>query len=298
MRLLVPMGMQLPASPRLSSRDHLGLTGLSISAMSACCTTERNIELIEVPGSQRTTGSATRTMVRILVADEQALYRTGLRVVINAALPDADFVEAADLDGMMQVLMGADPIDLALVSLSLTKAADPLIIRDFKRASSATHYVIISADCSFDQILRYLAEGFHGFISKLQSEDEIVESVLEVLSGRLSVPQALMPSFAADRPQSRNTDAKRRWTLQQNQLGLTPRQKEVLALLADGLSNREIAQALHIAEPTTKIHVSALMRVLNVRNRTEAAILAGNLLRDIDTGPGGQNRPRRRKYRP
>jgi DNA-binding NarL/FixJ family response regulator len=235
-------------------------------------------------------------MVRILVVDEQALYRTGLRVVISAALPDADLVEAADLDGMMQLLMGPEPIDLALVSLSLTTAADPLIIRDFKRASPATHYVIISTECSFDQILRYLAEGFHGFISKLQREDEIVESVLEVLSGRLSVPQALMPSAkTSERPLSRSASARHRWTRQQNQFGLTPRQKDVLALLADGLSNREIAQALHIAEPTTKIHVSALMRVLNVRNRTEAAILAASLLRTIDAGRDRKKTARNKK---
>lgn len=234
-------------------------------------------------------------MVRILVADEQALYRTGLRVVISSALPDADVVEAADLDSMMQLLMGPDPIDLALVSLSITKTADPLVIRDFKRASAATRYVIISSECSFDQILRYLAEGFHGFISKLQREDEIVESVREVLSGRLSVPQALMPSAGeAERPPPRESGSRRRWMRRQNKFGLTPRQKDVLALLAEGLSNREISQALHIAEPTTKIHVSALMRVLNVRNRTEAAILARNLIRTIEMDPD-RTRPLRRK---
>lgn len=225
-------------------------------------------------------------MARILIADEQALYRTGLRVVIQTAFPDADFAEAADLDGVMQLLMGLDPIDLALVSLSITKTADPQIIRDFKRASPGTRYVIISSECTFDQILRYLAEGFHGFISKLQNEEEIAESVREVLSGRLSVPQALMPSTdVAERAQARRPAPARSWIKRQNKFGLTPRQKDVLALLAEGLSNREIAQALHIAEPTTKIHVSALMRVLNVRNRTEAAILARNLLRTIEMGP-------------
>lgn len=225
-------------------------------------------------------------MVRILIADEQALYRTGLRVVISSAYADADFVEAADLEGVKQVLLAAEPVDLALLSLSITKTADPLIIRELKRASSATRYIIISAECSFDQILRYLAEGFHGFISKLQSEEEIVESVREVLSGRLSVPQALMPSTdLAERAQARRPAVGRSWMKRHNKFGLTPRQKDVLALLAEGLSNREISQALHIAEPTTKIHVSALMRVLNVRNRTEAAILARNLLRTIEMGP-------------
>lgn len=237
-------------------------------------------------------------MVRILVADEHALYRTGLRVVLQAALPEAEFLEAVDLDSLMRTLMEEQHIHLALVSLNLTGPAGPHIIWDFKRASALTRYVVISTGSTFDQVLHYIAEGFHGFISTLQRDDEIVDAVLNVLAGRLSIPRDLTP-FGSTAGNHRPREVpQRRSGLQQNPFGLTPRQKDVLKLLADGLSNREIAQALHIAEPTTKIHVSGLMRVLNVRNRTEAAVLARDLIRTFEIDSQARSKPHQGKTRP
>ena len=68
-------------------------------------------------------------------------------------------------------------------------------------------------------------------------------------------------------------------------LKLTPRQREVLSHLALGMSNKEIARALHIAEATTKIHAAALLRTLGARNRTEAAFKAGRLIKSLDRSP-------------
>ena len=233
----------------------------------------------------RTTGSVARTMVRILVAHEHALYRTGLRVVLQAALPEAEFLETADLDGLMRNLMEEKYIHLALVGLSLTRTMGPRTIWDFKRASGLTRYVVISADCTFDEVLQYIAEGFHGFISTLQRDDEIAKAVRDVLAGRLSIPRDLTPFGSTPESQRSRDPPQRHLGTQQYPLGLTPRQKDVLRLLADGLSNREIAQALHIAEPTAKIHLSSLMRVLSVRNRTEAAVLARDLIRTFELAP-------------
>ena len=236
-------------------------------------------------------------MVRILVADQHSLYRTGLRVVLQAALPEAEFLEAADLDSLMRNLM-EEHIHLALVSLNLTGSASPNIIWDFKRASALTRYVIISSDSAFDQILHYIAEGFHGFISTSQRDDEIVESVRDVLAGRLSIPRDLTPFGSAAESQRPREVPQRRSSLQRSPFRLTPRQKDVLTLLADGLSNREIAKVLHIAEPTTKIHVSGLMRVLNVRNRTEAAVLARDLIRTSELDPEARIELRQGKAKP
>ena len=228
------------------------------------------------------TGGA--NMIRILVADEHALYRTGLRTILQTALPKAEFLEADSFDALMRSLMEQQPIHLALVSLRLTGSAEPQVIWDFKRASTTTRYVVISSNGSFDQVLHYIAEGFHGFISKLQRDDEIVEAIQEVLAGRLAIPRGLTPFGSVEGYGAREAPS-RRSSSQQDPFGLTRRQKDVLALLADGLSNREIAQALHIAEPTAKIHVSALMRTLNVRNRTEAAVLAKDLIRILKLDP-------------
>jgi DNA-binding NarL/FixJ family response regulator len=224
-------------------------------------------------------------MARILVADEHALYRTGLRTILQAALPETEVFEVDDFDGLMRNLREEPQVHLVLVSLSLTGSTDPQVIWDFKRASATTRYVVISGNGTFDQVLHYIAEGFHGFISKLQRDDEIVEAVQEVLAGRLAVPRGLTPFGSATEANRFREMPQRRPGSQQDPFGLTRRQRDVLALLADGLSNREIAQALQIAEPTAKIHVSALMRTLNVRNRTEAAVLAKDLIRIFKTDP-------------
>ncbi|HEV7323963.1 MAG TPA: response regulator transcription factor [Bosea sp. (in: a-proteobacteria)] len=224
-------------------------------------------------------------MARILVADEHALYRTGLRTILQAALPESEIFEAEDFDGLMRNLMEEQPVHLVLVSLSLAGSTDPQIIWDFKRASATTRYVVISGNGTFDQVLHYIAEGFHGFISKLQRDDEIVDAVQEVLAGRLAVPRGLTPFGSSAEAHRAREIPQRRTSSQQDPFGLTRRQRDVLTLLADGLSNREIAQALHIAEPTAKIHVSALMRTLNVRNRTEAAVLAKDLMRILKSDP-------------
>lgn len=220
-------------------------------------------------------------MVRIVVADEHAIYRAGLRVVLQGELPDVEILEAANLDELMQQLMEAQFVDLAVVSMNLSQSADPTLIWGLKRAAPATRYVALASDWTFDQVLRFVTEGFQGFVSKRQSDSEVTRAIVDVLAGRLAVPSHLDPLVQP--PHSGPAqDQQRRRDLRRNPHGLTSRQKEVLALLADGLSNREIAQALHIAEPTTKIHVSALMRALNVRNRTEAAVLARDLIRDME----------------
>ena len=123
-----------------------------------------------------------------------------------------------------------------------------------------------------------MAAGLHGFISKHQSDTEILTAINDILSGRVYVPCSL-----ADAGDSRGF----RWPRRQGSRAfpfdradlskLTKRQREVLQLLARGMSNKEIARALKIAEATTKIHMAALLRALGARNRTEAAYMAGNL---------------------
>ena len=120
-----------------------------------------------------------------------------------------------------------------------------------------------------------MAAGFHGFISKHQSDTDILAAITDILSGRIYVPSSLASSLAEVGNEIRHATLP---TLSTDVLKLTKRQREVLSLLARGKSNKEIARALDIAEATTKIHMAALLRALGVRNRTEAAYRAGNLV--------------------
>jgi DNA-binding NarL/FixJ family response regulator len=140
-----------------------------------------------------------------------------------------------------------------------------------------------------------LAAGFHGFISKHQSDTDILAAITDILSGRIYVPSSLAEVGNGARratPPALSTEA--------DVLKLTKRQREVLSLLARGRSNKEIARALEIAEATTKIHMAALLRALGVRNRTEAAFKAGNLINstELACAEGSRNTDTLATFRP
>jgi DNA-binding NarL/FixJ family response regulator len=126
-------------------------------------------------------------------------------------------------------------------------------------------------------ILASLAAGFYGFISKHESDNRILSGIKDMLSGRIHVPMTL----AATKEMVSDGDGRDVVSSNADILRLTARQREVLSLISRGLSNKEIGSALHITEATTKIHTATLLRALGVRNRTEAAFKAANLINII-----------------
>jgi DNA-binding NarL/FixJ family response regulator len=151
-----------------------------------------------------------------------------------------------------------------------------------------------SSDTRTD-ILASLAAGFHGFISKHQSDTDILAAITDILSGRIYVPSSLAEVGNGARRATLPT-----LSTGADALKLTKRQREVLSLLARGRSNKEIARALEIAEATTKIHMAALLRALGVRNRTEAAFKAGNLINstELACAEGSRNTDTLATFRP
>ena len=222
-------------------------------------------------------------MPRILVVDEHGVYRIGLCHLLRAELPRAEVIDASNLNEALSqirnrifdlVLMGTD--ELGLEQRDSLKAAC--------EASPSTRFIVVSASDTRADILATLAAGFHGFISKHQSDSEILAAITDILSGRIYVPVSLAEVREGDPLSSSRLDREAPPTLstETDILKLTKRQREVLSLLARGLSNKEIARALDIAEATTKIHMAALLRGLGVRNRTEAAFKAANLVRSTE----------------
>ena len=222
-------------------------------------------------------------MSRILVLDEHSVYRIGLCHLLRAELPRAEVIDASNLNEALSqirnrifdlVLMGTD--GLGLEQRDSLKAAC--------EASPSTRFIVVSASDTRADILATLAAGFHGFISKHQSDSEILAAITDILSGRIYVPVSLAEVREGHPLSSSRLDREAPPTLstETDILKLTKRQREVLSLLARGLSNKEIARALDIAEATTKIHMAALLRGLGVRNRTEAAFKAANLVRSTE----------------
>jgi len=229
-------------------------------------------------------------MPRILVFDGQSIYRTGLRSLISAKLPCAEVIEASNPnEALAQIRAGV--FDLVLVGIgrpSLGPLDFPKLARE---ASPATRFAIISASDTRADILATLAVGFHGFISKHQSDTDILTAITDILSGRIYVPGSLAEAGDGEAISGRfGGEALPTLSSKADVLKLTKRQSEVLSLLARGKSNKEIARSLDIAEATTKIHMAALLRGLGVRNRTEAAFKAANLVHSTELVSASQFR--------
>ena len=221
--------------------------------------------------------------LEILVFDGQSIYRTGLRSLINAEMPWAEAIEASNPnEALAQIRAGA--FELMLVGTDRARLGSLDFMKLAREAAPDTRFAVMSASDTRADILATLAAGFHGFISKHQSDTDILFAITEILSGRIYVPGSLAEVREGDPLSSTQLDREAPPTLstETDVLKLTKRQREVLTLLARGLSNKEIARALAIAEATTKIHLAALLRALGVRNRTEAAYKAANFVNSTE----------------
>lgn len=172
-----------------------------------------------------------------------------------------------------------DRVDLVLADLDLSGFHTVETLKSVCAVHTRVRFAIISYSDSRERIFSSLAAGLHGFILKHQPDEDIIAAIKQILAGRTYIPWPLIDS-GEGAPAANGAEECRCHSTHQggDALKLTPRQHQVLRLLSQGMSNKEIAHALRIAESTTKIHTAMLMRALGVRNRTEAAFKAGKLL--------------------
>ena len=208
----------------------------------------------------------------VLIADDHGLYRAGLRGLL-VSLDDAVVLrEASSMEEALQII--DDGVDLALFDLNMPGRRTLDHVRTIRLAYPSMKIVIVSGSDARDDVMEALAAGVHGFIRKSQRDQDVATALRDILGGRIYVPPSLSDFLVpAGEGPGRANDHK-----VADLSSLTERQTMVLRQLARGLTNKEIARVLSIAEPTVKIHVSSLMRALGVRNRTEAAVAARDLI--------------------
>jgi DNA-binding NarL/FixJ family response regulator len=206
--------------------------------------------------------------MKVLIADDHPLVRDALARTLRCVQPDADVLEAADFASALRVLQ-ADAPQLALVDLHMPGmepgAGGVDGVRRLRLLCPGVPLVVASGEDDPAVIRAALAAGAVGFLPKAESPDVLQQALRLVLGGgTYTPPQALadLQPGAAPRP-----DAS----------GLTPRQTDVLRCLMRGQPNKLIARELGLTEGTVKIHIAAILRVLQARNRTEAVVVARNL---------------------
>ncbi len=194
--------------------------------------------------------------MRILLCDDHALFRDGLELVLEQLGEPVELTGVGDAEAALaEVRAGEDDLDLVLLDLGLPGMDGFAALERLRRDHPAVPVVMLSASERARDVKRALDAGAAGFIPKSTRGSVLLSALRLVLSGGVYVPP-LMLDAAEGAPAP----------------DLTPRQVEVLRLMARGLTNKEISGVLGIAAGTVKTHIVRIYEVLDVSNRTEAAM--------------------------
>jgi DNA-binding NarL/FixJ family response regulator len=205
-----------------------------------------------------------RRPIRVGICDDHPLFRTGIRTLLAGAPPLVLVLEAQSLGELRQAL-AATSIDLLLLDINLPDGSG---LDEVACCARTTRVVLISALVDSRSVRRALEQGAVGFLRKDASPDEVLRLIHRAAAGQTALSADIALSLA-DSMRVNENFLEFRGRLRT----LTPRQREVLALLSEGRSNREIAKSLFVSEGTVKNHVSQILETLDVSDRTRLAIL-------------------------
>ena len=209
--------------------------------------------------------------MRILIVDDHALVRRGMYHVVLEGFPDADVVEA-DGAASALVLMREKAADIALVDVRMPDADGLELLRSLKADWPDAPVIMLSTYENAPYVKRALSDGASGYLLKDATPEDLAQAINVAISGSGNVlsPRVIQNLFedAAESGSGGSGPSRR------NEFSLTARENDILALLAEGHSNREIAGRLFLSEKTVKAHLAAIFRKLGVTNRTQAAMAA------------------------
>lgn len=205
-------------------------------------------------------------MIRVLIADDEALIRSGVAAILSSAEDIVVIGEAADAAEALAGCRALQP-DVALLDIAMPGATGLEVARHISRAVPSCAIVILTTFDRNDFVTEALKAALNGFVLKASSPDELIHAIRTAGQGGTYISPritARLLTASGPPPASRSTGL----------ADLTPRELEVLTLLAGGASNQGIARRLHLSEATIKVHMKAILRKLGVDNRVRAALVA------------------------
>lgn len=206
-------------------------------------------------------------MIEVLIADDQAMVRSGLRLILESESDIVVVDEAEDGEQAVRLANRENP-DVVLMDVRMPAIDGLEATRQITEANQDIRVIVLTTFDVDDYVYGALRAGASGFLLKDAEGDQLIEAIRVVASGEAliapSITKRLIAEFAG-RPESRVVEG----------LGeLTERELEVLAQIARGLSNSEIAEELYVSETTVKTHVSHILAKLQLRDRVQAVVVA------------------------
>jgi DNA-binding NarL/FixJ family response regulator len=224
--------------------------------------------------------------MKILVIDDHVLIRESLRGVLSELKSEAAVLEATNAKEAMRLVAEHPDLGLILLDLGLPDRDGFDVLAEIRERHPTIPVVVLSGHNDRANVVRTLDLGALGFIPKTAQRRVLLSAIGLVLSGGVYIPPEILSRQEPQptEPATGRAVSTRPATLPRD-LGLTDRQVEVLALLMQGKSNKAIGRVLDLAEPTVRNHVTAVLKALNVTNRTEAVIAVVELGWDLRTSP-------------
>lgn len=202
--------------------------------------------------------------LRILIADDHPLMRSALRQAVTLALPDVMVAEAARYEQIGPALAAADGADLVVLDLHMPGMSGFIGLMELRSEHPGIPVLVVSASEDHGTIRRAIDCGASGFVPKSAPNSAIAEALRAVLDGEIWMPPIDEREEPGSAPLHRAAT-------------LTPKELRVLAGIAAGKLNKQIAYDLDVTEKTVKAHVTTILRKLGCHSRTQAAVFASQL---------------------
>lgn len=219
--------------------------------------------------------------MKVLIADDHRLIIEGVKIKLAELDPNVEAVVAMNLEELDRAVAAhADELDLALVDIAMPGTQGYQHVARLRTQAPALPVIVLSGSEDVDLMRSLIDLGVLGFIPKAYSPEVMLSAIRLVLAGGIYIPPLLLANAQAqgwqpDTPPAPAHDANRSIDGLRNLL--TERQIDVMRLLSQGKPNKLIARDLGISEGTVKIHLAAIFRALNVRNRVEAVVASRKL---------------------
>jgi two-component system nitrate/nitrite response regulator NarL len=204
--------------------------------------------------------SAKQSRVRVLIADDHPIYREGIVRAVKER-PDLELVgEAEDGRSALEEIRSTDP-DVALLDIRMPGLEGPQVLNALQRDGIKTRVIFLSAFMEGELAYETVAAGARGYLSKESAREEICDAIVSVARGGTALAPEAQAGLAAQVQERERTDGKPQ---------LTPREHEVLQLIAEGLSAPDIGKRIHLSPTTVKSHLHKLYEKLGVSDRAAA----------------------------